>query len=706
MIIMSNKFVLTAILGCFICLWSGGFCAVLAFDVDKKEQPVSIQADILDYDEPTATYAAQGSVDIQQEQTRLRADRVRYNTLNGEAEAVGHVLLDDPEGTLAADRMNINMNTSTGTAEQAQGFFSAYSFYLSGDEVSKRGDHSYRITNGFFTTCAAEVPAWKFGARSLDVTIGGLARAKHVKFYVHDVPILYLPYLAYPVKTERESGFLLPGFGLSRERGTQLSLAYYQVLGRNMDATVYLDYFSDMGLGSGVEYRYIFGADNAGVTNFYYVSGYGDSAYQDLDDRFAYRWDHLGTLAGNIRFSADVEYVSDRDYFEDFGEIAEEYDKDEVESTLALSKQWGNWVLTGELLYTKDLEEQADNDLTLQRLPEIQLDYSRTRIADSAFYLKLDSSSTYFWRREGLKGERLDIRPAVSAFFQPAEVLEIEPELGYRQRFYWTSAEGPGYEHAGNYDFSTRFSTRFSRIYTLGKSEGLTKIKHSIEPETTYFYTPNKKQSDLPYFDSADRVENKNLLDYAVVNRIIGRFVEDGGRPSYRELVYFRLSQQYDIWLSRRDRELKQQLDRFSDIRSELILRPTSRWSIDVDLLYNPHLNQFSSFTAETAARYSDDVGFSASYRYQQEDQQNGSEYLSTLIDLDWLKPLYVKYEYRYDLVEKQRLENLVSLEYRAQCWSVFLSYRDRIDDNEVMLTFALSGIGNVGHAGASLGSE
>lgn len=688
----------------FLCL--GALVAVspaLARDFNKKDSPVSIQADKLDYDKPSSTYSAQGRVDIQQDTTRLRAENVHYNTVTGDADAVGHVILDDPEGTLCGEQMDVNMKTAVGVAQNAHGFMSAYNFYISGDEISKLGDARYRIKNGFFTTCEGEVPDWKFGATDLNVTVGGFAKAKHVKFYLHDVPVLYVPYLAWPVKTERESGFLLPMFGYSRERGTQLSLVYYQVLGRNMDATLAVDYFSDMGIGTGLEYRYILGDDNEGVANLYYVSGYGDSAYaEDVDDRFAYRWDHLGTLPADVRFSADVEYVSDREYFEDFGEVAEEYDKDEVESTVALSKQWGNWTLTGALLYTKDLEEDADNNITLQRLPEIQLDYSRTRIADTPFYFKLDSTSTYFWRREGLKGERVDVRPALSAFFQPSDVLEVEPEVGYRERIYWTSHEGPGFEHAENVDFSTRFSSRVSRVFDLKRTEGLTKVKHSIEPEVTYFYTPNTKQSDLPYFDAADRVENRNEVEYALVNRFIGRFIGDGGRPMYRELAYLRLSQSHDFWLSRRDREQREGEDRFSDIRTELILRPTSLWMVDVDLSYDPHRNEFSKFSAETGARYSDDVGFSAAYRYAEDD----SEYLATIIDIDWLKPVYAKYEYRHDLVEKQRLENLVSIEYRAQCWSVFLSYRDRLDDNEIMLTFALSGIGNVGHVGSSLNSE
>ncbi|MBN2645228.1 MAG: LPS-assembly protein LptD [Desulfuromonadaceae bacterium] len=678
---------------------------VRAAGLGDGETPVSLQADQLDYDQDSGVYTAVGAVDLQQGALKLNADQVRYASRSGDAEAEGHVHLRDADGWLRGEQMQINMNSGTGRASSATGFFNAYNFHLAGEEIERLAQDHYVIRRGFFTTCDGAVPDWKFGSSRVDVTVGGFAHARHVKFYLRDIPVLYLPYLAYPVKTERESGFLMPMFGYSADRGMQISLAYYQVLADNQDATLYLDHFSDMGLGTGLQYRYIFGRDNVGEANLYYITAYDGSSSDDLSDRFAYRWEHLGTLPGQLRLSADVEYVSDRDYFEDFGTEAEEYDKDEVESTVALSRSWGNLNLTAEVLYTKDLEEDADNDRTLQRLPEIQLDYMRTRIGGSPFYAKFDSTSTYFWRREGMTGTRVDMRPALSAYFQPGDVIEIEPEIGYRERLYWVSGDDAdnteqfdGFEHAENWDLSTRLATRVSRVFRLADT-GLTKVLHSVEPEVTHSFVPNTKQSDLPRFDSNDRVENANKLSYALVNRLIGKFEQPDSAPDYRELLYFRLSQEYDIWLSRNDREDREDRDRFSDIRSELILRPTRQWYVDLDCYYNPHENGFSAFSAETGVEFNEERRISWSYRYQ----EDVSEYMAATVQLDLLKPVYLTYENRYDCVESKRLENVVHLEYRSQCWSLFLSYRDRTDDHEILVGFALSGIGNIFQFGSSL---
>ena len=70
------------------------------------------------------------------------------------------------------------------------------------------------------------------------------------------------------------------------------------------------------------------------------------------------------------------------------------------------------------------------------------------------------------------------------------------------------------------------------------------------------------------------------------------------------------------------------------------------------------------------------------------------------------LKPVYLNYGYRYDLAAGTALENALGLEYRARCWSVFANYRERPDEREVMLSFALSGLGRVAGIGSSRSRE
>ncbi|OHB29389.1 MAG: hypothetical protein A2X84_01405 [Desulfuromonadaceae bacterium GWC2_58_13] len=685
--------------------------------------PVNLEADELIYDQAASAYRATGDVRLRKGALTLTSDQVFFNDSTSEARASGNVHLTDPSGYVKAEQLEYNLDSGLGRFTSGTVFMADHNFYLVGTEIEKLGEQTYRVEDGTFTTCDGEVPSWKFGASRVDVTLGKYATARNVLFYLHDIPVLYLPYVIFPAKTERESGLLMPRYGYSDKRGVELSLAYYQVIARNQDATFFFDYLSDFGTGQGIEYRYIFGEDNEGTFKGYYVNNVRDQYLRDqikedpslegtLDesDRYAVEWNHLGTLPGNWRLSSDVEYVSNRDYFEEFGESAEEYNKDQAESEVFLSRAWQNYTLAAELNYTKDLE--VDDDTTLQRLPEIRFDALRQRIGETPFFYSLGTSYTYFWRQEEavydrsdiddkVKGQRLSVRPAISTFFTPLDWLEVVPEIGYRERFYQTSDAGPGYEDEGIYDFSTRIGTSFSRVYAsdLGPYK---KIRHSIDPEVYYSYLPNVNQDHLPRFDALDRIAPENQVTYSLTNRFTARLEPEQGEAEYLEFLYLRLSQSFDFRQSRHDREDLSGRDPFSDIRAELIFSPTRVTYLDLDVRYDPHGGFLQAFNARSGLQDEEGNGLSVNYRYV----RDSNEYFAGTAELAWLEPIYLGYQHRYDFTDRITLEKLFALEYRAQCWSVFLTLRDRLEDKEYMLTFALSGIGNVFRMGGEIGTK
>lgn len=678
--------------------------------------PVHLAADELVYEKEASLYRATGGVQLQKGAVALSADRMLFNEAAATVQASGRVHLTDPTGELRAEELDYGLDSGLGRITTGNLFVKEHNFHLVGAEIEKIGVQNYRVEQGTFTTCDGDVPSWKFGANHIDVELGKYAQARHVLFYLHDVPVLYFPYLAFPVKTERESGLLMPRFGYSNKRGVELSLAYYQVIARNQDATLYVDYLSDFGSGQGLEYRYLFGEDNEGFLKGYYVNNVRDRYLRDkikedptlagtLDesDRYALEWQHSGTLPASWRLNADVEYVSNRDYFDEFGEAAADYNKDQTESRVFLSRAWQNSILAGGVDYTQDLE--LDDSSTLQRLPDIRFDMLRQRIGDTPFYYSLGSAYTYFWREEEvdtqIKGQRLRVRPAVSAVFTPLAWLEVMPEVGYHERIYQTSAAGPGYEHEGLYDFSTRVSTSFYRVYAPSAGP-YRKIRHSIEPEMTYTHIPNVNQDHLPRFDALDRIVPENQVEYALVNRIVARLDTELGTPEYLELIYLRLGQSFDIRQSRHDRDDLSGEEPFSEILAELILSPTPSTVIDLDARYDPHSRTLQTFNAQSGLHDRDGNGLAFDYRYA----RDLSEYVGAQATLAWLAPVYLGYEQRYDFSAQVTLEQLLSMEYRAQCWSVFLSLRDRLDEQEYMLTFALAGIGNVFNLGGGLGSQ
>lgn len=660
----------------------------------SSNQPISLQADQLNFEQASQTYRASGQVELRQGEVRLQSDQLVWEAEKNLAHASGDVRVTEPAGTVWASAADYQLQTGVGRLEQAKVFLRQQNFHLGGELIEKLGEQTYRVSNGSFTTCDGEVPSWKFGSSRVDVTLGRYAHARNVIFYLKDLPVLYLPYMIFPVKTERESGLLTPRTGYSRNRGAELSLAYYQVLDVNMDATLYVDYLSELGVGKGLEYRYLLGGDNQGRMLGYHVGGIdGERDHMALD------WTHLGTLPGQVRLSADVEYVNNRDYFAEFGEVAEEYNKDKTESVVAVSRSWNKTSLTGQLKYLKDLTQS--NDQTLQRLPELRLTSVRQRLGESPLYAGFDSSATYFWRREGNTGERLNLRPTLSGVFLPGEWLEVVPTLGYRQRLYWTDEEDAS---QGQVDFSTRFSSRFARVYQFERGS-LRKLRHSIEPDLLYSYRPDVDQDDLPQFDALDNIPSANSLSLGVSNRLVGRLESAGGNAQYHEYASLRLSQEYDIEESRRDRlNPADRRQPFSNLRSELVLRPTTWSLLDFDGRYDFSSSGRGWSQLGLLASLQDSRGnaLKLDYRYL----EGTTEYLQGQVATSVLKPLYLTYLQRHAVDGGTTLEQLLQLEYRAQCWSIFFSIRDRLDDQEYLVSFALTGLGRVAKFGGKLGSS
>ncbi len=654
--------------------------------------PVHLQADELSYDQASQTYRASGRVELQQGEVRLQADRLLWQAESNRAQAQGNVCLTDPSGQALAEAADYQLATGVGQLEQGRVFLREQNFHLGGELIEKLGEQTYRVEDGTFTTCDGEVPSWKFGASRVDVTLGRYATARNVVFYLKDLPVLYFPYLVFPVKTERESGLLIPRTGYSRKRGTQLSLAYYQVLDVHMDATAYVDYFSELGVGKGLEYRYLLGEGNEGRLLGYHVSG-----VEGGRDHFALDWTHFGLLPNQVRLAADVEYVNRRDYFAEFGEVVEEYNKDKTESTITASRNWIRTSLSGQLKYIKNLT--ASNDQTLQRLPELRLTRVRQRLGETPFFTGFDSSATYFWRRDGVKGERLNLRPALSAVFLPGDWLEVASTLGYRQRLYWTSE---GEASQGQVDFSTRVAGRAARVYQIDGG-ALSKLRHSIEPDLVYSYRPKVEQGDLPQFDVLDTIPQANSLSLGLTNRIVAR-LDTGNGTVYHEYAYLRLSQEYDIVESRRDPlDPGDRREPFSSIRGELALRPTTWSLIDFDGRFDHSAAKPGWSSLGLLVGVDDGRGNSLKldYRYL----ESAAEYLQGQVVTTWLKPVYLNYLQRHALNGGRALEKLLQLEYRAQCWSLFLSIRDRLEDQEYLVTFALTGLGRVAKFGGSLGT-
>ena len=171
-----------------------------------------------------------------------------------------------------------------------------------------------RLNDVTYTGCPCPDPAWYIRSPQVDLHFEdneGIAR--HGTLYFKNVPILYSPYLSFPIRKERKSGFLLPTYGTSTAGGVEFSVPYYFNLAPNYDLTLTPRIMVKRGLQLGAEFRYL--------GESYHGQMQGTYLHDDREanrDRWYYGWQHSQALGGGLSANFDIRRVSDDDYFRDF----------------------------------------------------------------------------------------------------------------------------------------------------------------------------------------------------------------------------------------------------------------------------------------------------------------------------------------------------------------------------------------------------
>jgi LPS-assembly protein len=662
-----------------MCLPVTGVCAV---------GPVTIAADALHYENRTSSYLATGKARVVRDGISLLADSIIYNTVTNEMLAKGSVVLEKKGDTVRGSSIRINLDSETGELLQGDLFFRKNNVHIRSQKVVKTGEADYSLERGTFTTCDGDSPSWHFTASNLDVTLEDYATGRNALFYVGDIPLFYTPYIVFPVKVERQSGFLMPKIGNSTKKGFNLDIPYYVAISPSQDVTLDLDFQSKRGVGAGVDYRYKRRNLSEGALLAY---GINDTT----KDRFrgALNERQREELSDTLTLQSDVTLLSDRKFFRDYSEEAGDYNRQKVDSIVALSKRLESYWLGSEIRHTTDLEALS-NRTTVQKLPAVTFNGVGEKLGETPLFFALESSLVNFQRQEGVSGQRVEIFPRLSLYSQVA-LLDLSLTAGYREHLYNASGADAlnGFHQTGMAEAGATVSTLLARSYEADLGQ-LKRLRHLLVPELGFGFVQARNQDGLPKFDNNDRLPGQSMVTWSLTSYLTGKYQLGESAARNRELFFFKLSQGYQVSGSRRD--LLTIVDdgrKWTDLRVEAKLTPFKEMTVSMDSRYNAYQQRFS--TLSLLADYDDKAGNQAGIGYQM--AYHDVEYLEGRLGVALVKPFVFNYTTRYSFDRKGILESRYALEYKRQCWSVIFSYRDRPDNREFMVSFALAGIGAVG---------
>jgi len=670
--------------------------------------------------EQQSLFYLDGNVLLQRNDVLIQAERAIYNRGTEDLSAQGALRYQTPGQILLGQRADMDLRKESGTLEAPTFWLLGSHYRGSADSVNVLDRHQMRFNNAAFTSCDNDQQDWVLRASELNLDQGkneGVARHARIEFM--DVPFFYFPYLSFPLEG-RKSGFLWAYPGTSNINGVELTIPYYFNIAPHRDATLTVRHFSKRGTQLMGEFRYL-NKNNQGQLDAEYLPN------DDLsdDDRVLGTWRHQGNPAPGWRTDLDYNYVSDNQYFDEFGNNLDVASQAHLQRRAELNFNNENWQLTTRVQSYQTLDDSiAKTARPYQLLPSLQLN-RLPHVLGAGFTAQFSGEVVSFDRSEGVIGQRVDFLPQITWRHQGAPGF-VEPSLKLRHTRYNLENNDPDSQSRPSRSlpvFSVDSGLFFERTLTWGRQS----LLQTLEPRLYYLYVPFRQQNDLVVdengqsqtFDSSlpqfslsqlfrdnrfsgvDRVGDANQLSFSLTSRFLNETGKELFSASIGQIAYFR---DRNVVLPGANAQVKRESDTVAELRS--------RWNRHMDaqasLLWSNDQHQIGRGSLKFGYQFDRDSTINLAYRYERDqiDQVN--------IGVLW--PLHRQWTFmgrwHYSLLDKQRLETFAGLEYDSCCWALRVVRRDYISnlDNEtrkdsILFQLELKGLASVGRKiGAAFG--
>lgn len=382
--------------------------------------PVQVTADSVEFDQKLGVFTASGNVRVEQPGMLLTADWMAFHQGTRHALASGHVVVTDAKDTLYADFLQFNLDTLQGVAYDGT-LHASTGFHLDGAEVRKTGPQTYEFKKTVFTTCecpkGTERRPWTIHSRDADLKVGGYAVTRNTTIDILGIPVLWTPGAVIPVKSQRQTGFLFPVFSNSSIRGTEVGVPFFWAAHDQVGITVTPYWSSKRGTYFTAEGEYVIGPE--GSRDFGKLGLLMVPLDQEVDSNpvnnplntlrwgFTLKHQQRDTLPWGLSAKADVNMASDNNVPFDYDLLGEYRRNRFMESSLSLTKAWGNYGSMGAFAgvrWADDLQAPEDQDrdkFLLHRLPDVGATQSASPLPFADRLLSsFDVRYTNFWHQE------------------------------------------------------------------------------------------------------------------------------------------------------------------------------------------------------------------------------------------------------------------------------------------------------------------
>ena len=644
-----------------------------------------------------------GKVDIRQGQREISAEDVTYEAETRSFRVDGHVEYRDTKIRVKGERGSYD---AAGGARFGGAEFEIPSRPARGtaDELSVTTDGRVSLDKVEYTTCPIGNRDWTLSAS--DITLDTVSRngtGRGVRLDFKGVPILYTPFISFPLGDQRKSGFLFPDFSYSNRSGIELAVPYYFNLAPNYDLIATPRYFSDRGLYLESDFRYLGEELRGDLLGTYLPS----DQIRDRDRSFV-RWQHVGDFASRWRVQVDAANASDQFYFEDFGAGAEGTSVTYLERSAQVRYFGDHWSLLGQVQNFQTIDQSiVDASRPYARVPRV-LAHGAWTDGPLGIEYAFDGEVVNFRREDGLVGARLDVTPELRFPLRRAG-LYVVPAAAYRFTRYNLGETGPGQEQSPTrgapvYSFDT------GMIFERAIGRNAERIQ-TLEPRLLYLYVPFRDQTDLPIFDTglpdlnlvqlfrrnryvgADRLSDANQVSFGVTSRLLD--TDSGQQYLSATLGQTRYIDAPRVTLPD---EVAEDRDG-SNIIGELALSAYRNWTAKVGYEWDPENSRGNKSEFSVQYRPARDRVMNIGYRYRPG--------LIEQVDSSAAWPVSDRWKLFagavYSLRDESMIDQFGGLEYSSCCWRLrvvqrrYVSSRTGERDSSIAVQLELIGLSSVG---------
>ena len=602
---------------------------------------------------------ATGNAVVVRGDQQISADKIVYRPEGKRVHAVGNVILEQPGLKLLGEELSYSAEDETGEIDTVQYFLEennahgiASTFFIDGKERQRAADATY-------STC--DIGENDVYMRTSLLTIdqaSDVGYAKHPRIIFKGAPILYSPFITFPLGDDRKTGLLTPSYGQSVENGFELEIPFYWNIAPNYDATITTRNMALRGTQLKTEWRYL-GENFGGRFDYDYIGD--DRLFTDTKRDF-YHFVHTQNISEGLSGYLDFQGVSDDAYFTDLSTDLSLTSQVHLPRKLGLTADGESWTTSFEMVHFQSLSFATT---PFQTDPRIHTTVSSQEFLGSEIG---GFAELIRYSHPTLNGAtRTIIAPYVQIPLEN-DFLNVIPRVTYHLTRY-------DVENGSTYNRSIPiYSVDSSVVFERDFSVGDLPIVQTLEPRVFYAYAPYRDQSGLPNFDSGlkgfdfssiftdnlfsgnDRVNDANHFTFGLTSRFF---------ETLNGIERLRLSGAQRYFAG--GNKVSGDSSNRSDILLGVFGRATNSWAVDSLLQYSGVLDRVQKH--QHSLIFSPEAGknLRVTHRSERDSQEQ--------FDLTGQWPLNGQWsaagKWNYAKDSSKLIEGLAGLEYSAGCWGL-----------------------------------